>query len=172
MANQTLIWRVHSRYARLKKTMRHIYTHFVSLKKPKHRLPKNSKPIWNQRGRSIDSLQSQVDTRLGQITVSKDAGDPEVAQVGNLAVSGPFRQLGVADYLMAAAEAAAAENGAKILEIELAATETNVIQRYRDWGFVEKPLVILQKSTWRRRTSGGRRGRGVRRYRRGWKSID
>ena len=83
---------------------------------------------------------------IGQITVSKDAGDPEVAQVGNLAVSGPFRQLGVADYLMAAAETAAAENGAKTLEIELASTETNVIQRYKDWGFVEKPLVILQKA--------------------------
>ena len=82
---------------------------------------------------------------IGQITVTKDSGDPEVAQVGNLAVSGPFRQLGVADHLMAAAEVAAAENGAKTLEIELTATETNVIQRYKDWGFVEKPLVILQK---------------------------
>ena len=83
---------------------------------------------------------------IGQITVSKDAGDPEVAQVGNLAVSGPFRQLGVADHLIRAAEATAAENGAKTLEIELAASETNVIERYKHWGFVEKPLVILQKA--------------------------
>ena len=82
---------------------------------------------------------------IGQITVSKDSGDAEVAQVGNLAVSGPFRQLGVADYLIEAAEAAATENGAKTLEIELPSSETNVIQRYKDWGFVEKPLVILQK---------------------------
>lgn len=82
---------------------------------------------------------------IGQITVSKASSDAEVAQVGNLAVSGPFRQLGVADYLIKAAETAAAENGAKTLEIELASTETNVIQRYKDWGFVEKPLVILQK---------------------------
>lgn len=82
---------------------------------------------------------------IGQITVSKNSGDPEVAQVGNLAVSGPFRQLGVADNLIEAAEAAAAENGAKTLEIELPSSETNVIQRYKDWGFVEKPLVILQK---------------------------
>ena len=83
---------------------------------------------------------------IGQITVSKDAGDPEVAKIGSLAVSGPFRQFGVADHLMAAAEATAAENGAKTLEIELAATETNAIQRYKDWGFVEKPIVILQKA--------------------------
>ena len=82
---------------------------------------------------------------IGQITVSKDSSDSEVAQVGNLAVSGPFRQLGVADYLIKAAEAAAAENGAKTLEIELPSSETNVIERYKDWGFVEKPLVILQK---------------------------
>jgi ribosomal protein S18 acetylase RimI-like enzyme len=82
---------------------------------------------------------------IGQITVSKDASDPEVAQVGNLAVSGPFRQLKVADYLIEAAQATAAENGAKTLEIELPASDTNVIERYKDWGFVEKPLVILQK---------------------------
>ena len=83
---------------------------------------------------------------IGQITVSKETSDAEIAHVGNLAVSGPFRQWGVADHLMEAAEAAAAENGAKTLEIELAPTETNVIQRYKDWGFVEKPLVILQKA--------------------------
>ena len=82
---------------------------------------------------------------IGQITVSKDSGDAEVAQVGHLAVSGPFRQLGVADYLIKAAGAAATENGAKTLEIELPSSETNVIQRYKDWGFVEKPLIILQK---------------------------
>ena len=83
---------------------------------------------------------------IGQITVSKSAHDPEIAQVGNLAVSGPFRQLGVADNLIEAAQVSAAENGAKILEIELSSSETNVIQRYKDWGFVEKPLVILQKA--------------------------
>ena len=83
---------------------------------------------------------------IGQITVSIDSGDPEGAQVGNLAVSGPFRQFGVADILMTSAQTTAAENGAKTLEIELPASETNVIQRYKDWGFVEKPLVILQKA--------------------------
>jgi len=82
---------------------------------------------------------------IGQITVSKNSSDPEVAQVGDLAVSGPFRQLRVADYLIEAAQVAASENGAKTLEIELPSSETNVIQRYKDWGFVEKPLVILQK---------------------------
>ena len=83
---------------------------------------------------------------IGQISITRDAVDPEVAEVGDLAVSAPFRPLGVADHLMRAAEATAAEDGVKTLEIELPASEAPVIQRYKDWGFTEKPLVVLQKS--------------------------
>ena len=83
---------------------------------------------------------------IGQITIKTDAANSEVAQIGSLAVAGPFRQLGVADYLMEAAEATATENGVKSLEIELTPSETSVIQRYQAWGFSEKPVVILQKS--------------------------
>ena len=83
---------------------------------------------------------------IGQISITRDAVDPEVAGVGDLAVSAPFRPLGVADHLMKAAEATAAEDGVKTLEIELPASEAPVIQRYKDWGFTEKPLVVLQKS--------------------------
>ncbi|MCG9132899.1 GNAT family N-acetyltransferase [Candidatus Poribacteria bacterium] len=83
---------------------------------------------------------------IGQISITRDAADSEVAEVGGLAVSAPFRPLGVADHLMAAAETAAEEDGLKTLEIELPNSETNVIQRYKDWGFTEKPLVVLQKS--------------------------
>lgn len=83
---------------------------------------------------------------IGQITVKQSAINPEIAQVGNLAVAGPFRQLGVADNLMSAAEVAATSNGAKTLEIELAPSETSVIERYKAWGFIEKPVVVLQKS--------------------------
>ena len=61
-------------------------------------------------------------------------------------MSAPFRPLGVADHLVAAAEAAAAEDGINTLEIELPSSEANVIQRYKDWGFTEKPLVVLQKA--------------------------
>ena len=82
---------------------------------------------------------------IGQVTVKQSALNPEIAQVGNLAVAGPFRQLGVADHLMDAAEAAATSSGVKTLEIELSPSETSVIQRYKDWGFSEKPVVVLQK---------------------------
>ncbi len=83
---------------------------------------------------------------IGQISVKENPNDAEISTVGDLVVSGPFRQLGVADHLMAAAEATAAENGAETLEIELPASEKSVIQRYKDWGFSEKPLVVLQKT--------------------------
>jgi ribosomal protein S18 acetylase RimI-like enzyme len=82
---------------------------------------------------------------IGQVTVMQDAADPEAARVSNLAVAGPFRQLGVADHLMDAAADTAAANGVKSLEIELAPSETSVIQRYKAWGFTEKPIVVLQK---------------------------
>lgn len=80
---------------------------------------------------------------IGQVTVKQITS--EVAQVDGLAVAGPFRQLGVADHLMDAAEETATANGAKIIEIELSPSETTVIQRYKDWGFSEKPVVVLQK---------------------------
>ena len=83
---------------------------------------------------------------IGQISIKRDATDPEVAVVGELAVSAPFRPLGVADHLMKAAEVTAAGDGVKMLEIELPSSEVPVIQRYKDWGFTEKPLVVLQKS--------------------------
>lgn len=82
---------------------------------------------------------------VGHITVKQHPLNDEAGQISDLAVSGPFRLLGVADHLIEAAEAAAIENGLKILEIELATTDTPVIQRYKDWGFSEKPIVTLQK---------------------------
>ncbi len=82
---------------------------------------------------------------VGHITVKQHPLNDEVGQISDLAVSGPFRLLGVADHLIEAAEAAAIENDLKILEIELAPADTPVIQRYKDWGFSEKPIVTLQK---------------------------
>ncbi len=82
---------------------------------------------------------------IGQVTVKQNVGNPEIAQVGNLAVAGPFRHFGVANYLIEAAQDAAAANGVKSLQIELSPSDTSVIQRYKDWGFSEKPVVVLEK---------------------------
>ncbi len=83
---------------------------------------------------------------VGHISVKKHPLDDTVGQINNLAVSGPFRLLGVADHLIEAAEAAASDNGITTLEIDLAPSDKSVIQRYKDWGFSEKPIVTLQKS--------------------------
>ncbi len=83
---------------------------------------------------------------VGHISVKQHPVDENVGQISNLAVSGPFRLLGVADHLIEAAEVAAAEMGLTILEIELAPSEKPVIQRYKEWGFSEKPIVTLQKT--------------------------
>ncbi len=122
----------------------HLHT-FCFPEKTKTQVTQELKADLESDGQTIRLVAESSGYPIGQITVSKNSGDPGIAQVGNLAVSGPFRQLGVADNLMEAAEAAATENGAKTLEIELPSSETNVIQRYKDWGFVEKPLVVLQK---------------------------
>jgi len=122
----------------------HLHT-FCFPEKTKKQVTQELQADLESDGQTIRLVAESSGYPIGQITVSKNSGDSEVAQVGNLAVSGPFRQLGVADNLIEAAQTAAAENGAKTLEIELPSSETNVIQRYKDWGFVEKPLVILQK---------------------------
>ena len=99
----------------------HLHTFCFPEKTSTQVAARTAKPIWNLRVRTHRLVAESSGYPIGQITVTKDSGDPEVAHVGNLAVSGPFRQLGVADHLMAAAEVAAAENGAKTLEIELTA---------------------------------------------------
>ena len=83
---------------------------------------------------------------IGHISVEQHPLDTNVGQISELAVAGPFRQLGVADNLIAAAEVTAAEKGMETLEIELSSDENPVIQRYKDWGFTEKPIVTLQKT--------------------------
>ncbi|MCY4403621.1 MAG: GNAT family N-acetyltransferase [Candidatus Poribacteria bacterium] len=83
---------------------------------------------------------------VGHITVKQHPLDDTVGQISHLAVSGPFRLLGVADHLIEAAEAAATDMGLTTLEIELVPSEKPVIQRYKDWGFSEKPIVILHKT--------------------------
>ena len=82
---------------------------------------------------------------VGHISVKPHPLDEQIGQISDLAVSGPFRLLGVADHLVEAAEVAAVDNGMNVLEIELTPVDKPVIQRYKDWGFSEKPIVTLQK---------------------------
>lgn len=81
---------------------------------------------------------------VGHISVKQHPANPEIGQISDLAVSGPFRLLGVADNLVEAAEDAAKDDGLNALQIELGSTD-KVIQRYKDWGFSERPIVTLEK---------------------------
>ncbi|RKU28829.1 hypothetical protein C6497_08705 [Candidatus Poribacteria bacterium] len=82
---------------------------------------------------------------VGNISVEHHPTNQGTGQICNLVVFGPFRSLGVADHLIAAAESAAKAEGLNTLEIELNSTDNHVIQRYKGWGFSEKPIVILEK---------------------------
>jgi len=72
-------------------------------------------------------------------------GDPELAQIEDLAVSPPFRQFGVASQLVASISNVAKDKGAKTIQVEADRNNTRVIESYQEWGFAERPVVTLQK---------------------------
>lgn len=82
---------------------------------------------------------------IGNIRLERHALNSEIGEVGQLAVSAPFRQFAVADKLIDFAERVAAENGITTLQIELAPSEEAIINAYKNWGFDERPVVTLQK---------------------------
>ena len=83
---------------------------------------------------------------IGNIRLERHPLDPEIGEVGQLAVSAPFRQFAVADRLIDFAEQVAEENGITTLQIELSRSEEAIINAYKGWGFDERPIVTLQKT--------------------------
>ena len=83
---------------------------------------------------------------IGNIRLERHPLDPEIGEVGQLAVSAPFRQFAVADRLIDFAEQVAGENGIITLQIELSRSEEAIINAYKGWGFDERPIVTLQKT--------------------------
>ena len=82
---------------------------------------------------------------IGNIRLERHPLAPEIGEVGQLAVSAPFRQFAVADRLIEATEQVAEENGITTLQIELSPSEEAIINAYKGWGFDERPVVTLQK---------------------------
>jgi N-acetylglutamate synthase-like GNAT family acetyltransferase len=72
-------------------------------------------------------------------------GDPELAQIEELAVAPPFRGLDVADRLMECISNVAREKGVKIIQVQPQRAESKVVNYYKEQGFAEPPYVILQK---------------------------
>ena len=83
---------------------------------------------------------------IGNIRLERHPLNPEIGEVGQLAVSAPFRQFAVADRLIDSAEEVAQENGITTLQIELSRSEEAIINAYKGWGFDERPVVTLQKA--------------------------
>ena len=83
---------------------------------------------------------------IGNIRLERHPLTPEIGEVGQLAVSAPFRQFAVADRLIDFTEQIAQENGITTLQIELSRSEEAIINAYKGWGFDERPVVTLQKT--------------------------
>ena len=83
---------------------------------------------------------------IGNIRLERHPLNPEIGEVGQLAVSAPFRQGAVAGRLIEATEQAAQENGITTLQIELSRSEEAIINAYKGWGFDERPIITLQKT--------------------------
>ena len=83
---------------------------------------------------------------IGNIRLERHPLNPEIGDVGQLAVSAPFRQFAVADRLIEFTEHIAQENGITTLQIELSRSEEAIISAYKGWGFDERPVVTLQKA--------------------------
>lgn len=72
-------------------------------------------------------------------------GDPELAQIEELAVAPPFRGLDVADKLMECISNVAREKGVKNLQVQPQRSESRVVNYYKKQGFTEPPYVTLYK---------------------------
>ena len=91
---------------------------------------------------------------IGNIRLERHPLDSEIGEVGQLAVSAPFRQFAVADKLIDFTEQVAQENGITTLQIELSRSEEAIINAYKGWGFDERPVVTLQKTVGSSDTAG------------------
>lgn len=91
---------------------------------------------------------------IGNIRLERHPLNSEIGEVGQLAVSAPFRQFAVADKLIDFTEQVAQENGITTLQIELSRSEEAIINAYKGWGFDERPVVTLQKTVGSSDTAG------------------
>ena len=83
---------------------------------------------------------------IGQVRIERATAQSTVANVGGLYVSAPFRAFGVSAKLIESAVKTASENEIETLEIEVMKSDVAIIDAYRNWGFEERPTIILQKS--------------------------
>ena len=83
---------------------------------------------------------------IGQVRIERETAQSTTANVGDLHVSAPFRAFGVSAKLIESVVKTASENGIETLEIEVMKSDVAIIDAYRNWGFEERPTIVLQKS--------------------------
>lgn len=82
---------------------------------------------------------------VANIRMERSPFDPEIGKISRLAVARLFRGSNIADRLVAGIEDIAAQNGIKILRVEIPESKENIIKAYKRWEFTETPVIILQK---------------------------
>jgi N-acetylglutamate synthase-like GNAT family acetyltransferase len=82
---------------------------------------------------------------VGNVLLEFDKKNKKIAQVSQLAVTGPLRGSATADKLLDVASDMAKQNNVEILQIEANRSDGKVIEKYKSWGFVEKEIIILEK---------------------------
>jgi len=82
---------------------------------------------------------------VGNVLLEFDKKNKKIAQVSQIAVTGPLRGSATADKLLDVASDMAKQNNVEILQIEANRSDGKVIEKYKSWGFVEKEIIILEK---------------------------
>lgn len=81
---------------------------------------------------------------VGNVLIEMDK-KKKIAQVSQLVVTGPWRGTATADKLLDVASDMARQGNVEILQIEANRSDGKVIEKYKNWGFVEKEIIILEK---------------------------
>jgi len=82
---------------------------------------------------------------VGNVLLEFDKKNKKIAQVSQIAVTGPLRGSAAADKLLDVASDMAKQNNVEILQIEANRSDGKIIEKYKSWGFVEKEVIILEK---------------------------
>jgi len=82
---------------------------------------------------------------VAHIKLTRNPFNPSVAKISRLAVSMPFRGFNIADRLIDEANEVASQNEIESIQVDIPKSDEKVIEAYKKWGFVESPIVTLQK---------------------------
>lgn len=98
-----------------------------------------------ERGEAFRFVAEMNGYAVGNILLEFDKKNKKIAQVSQIAVAPPWRGTITADKLVDVASDVAKENNIETLQIEANRSDGKLIEKYKNWGFVEKEIIILEK---------------------------